>query len=179
MAQKLEVELKKLKDEIVLVETASEKYQQVNFEVLSILTKNSLAVIVISASRPYANFLDCCKKKKIPDQKLFVLDCISKSHGLVKEEERVMYLENASMLTGISLGLTGAIQKIDGKKSVFIDSISSLLIHNQPATFARFVHGLLTKMRISQVPVVLIALEDTPKEILAEIVQLCDKVIKV
>ena len=38
---------------------------------------------------------------------------------------------------------------------------------------------VLTKMRISQVPVVLIALEDTPKEIRAEIVQLCDKVIKV
>ena len=97
----------------------------------------------------------------------------------MQEEERVVYLENAAMLTGISLGLTGAIQKIGGKKSVFMDSISSLLIHNQPATFARFVHGLLTKMRISQVPVVLIALEDTPKEIRAEIVQLCDKVIKV
>ncbi|MCK5342920.1 MAG: hypothetical protein KAR20_05930, partial [Candidatus Heimdallarchaeota archaeon] len=59
------------------------------------------------------------------------------------------------------------------------DSSSSLLIHNDPSLFARFIHGILTKMRIHQTSGLLISIEQqTDKEIRAEIAQLCDRIIK-
>ena len=55
-----------------------------------------------------------------------------------------------------------------------------MLIYNQPDIFARFVHSILTEMRINGANGLLISLEgETNKEVSAEIAQLCDKVIKV
>jgi hypothetical protein len=53
-------------------------------------------------------------------------------------------------------------------------------MHNKPYIFARFVHNVLTKMRLKGVGGILISLQNTSnKEIRAEIAQLCDKVIKI
>jgi hypothetical protein len=70
--------------------------------------------------------------------------------------------------------------KIEGDKFIFIDSITSMLIHNESTSFARFIHGILTKMRISGASGLLISLEkETDNEIRAEIAQLCDKIVRV
>ena len=69
--------------------------------------------------------------------------------------------------------------KIQGNKFVFIDSISSMLIHNEPAVFAKFIHGILTKMRISGTSGLLISLDkDAESDVRAEIAQLCDKIVR-
>ena len=63
---------------------------------------------------------------------------------------------------------------------VFIDSITTMLIHNKPYVFARFIHSVLTRMRVHEIGGLLISLEDqTSREVRAEIAQLCDKVIKI
>ena len=55
-----------------------------------------------------------------------------------------------------------------------------MLIHNNHSVFARFIHSILTKMRINGVGGVLVSLQDySNKEIRSDIAQLCDKVIKI
>ena len=62
----------------------------------------------------------------------------------------------------------------------FKHSINTLLIHNKPNTLTKFIHSILTKMRINNVSWLLTLLEaETDKEVKAEISQLCDKVIEV
>jgi hypothetical protein len=62
---------------------------------------------------------------------------------------------------------------------LFIDSITTMLIHNKPHVFARFIHSVLTKMRLNGTGGLLISLKDkTSREVRAEIAQLCDKVTK-
>ena len=110
---------------------------------------------------------------------MFILDCISKKHDAGKESDSVIFLENASSLTDISLSLGERMQMIDGKKFILIDSINTMLIHNKPDIFARFMHDILTKMRLHRIGGMLISLEETTnKDMRAEIAQLCDKVIK-
>ena len=63
---------------------------------------------------------------------------------------------------------------------VIFDSITTMLIHDKPYIFARFIHNVLTKMRIYGVGGVLISIADNSnREIRAEIAQLCDKVITI
>ena len=55
-----------------------------------------------------------------------------------------------------------------------------MLIHNNPKTLSKFIHSILVKMRIGNINAILINIEEeTDKETRAELVQLCDKVIKV
>ena len=55
-----------------------------------------------------------------------------------------------------------------------------MLIHNKPKVLAIFIHSILVKMRLKNMSGILISIEEeTNKEILAELTQSCDKVIKI
>lgn len=180
--KKLEKELSDLPDEwIVLLETSAENSLKVSLTALKLLINKGYAGIILSASRPCSNILDLYKKNEINTKNIFILDCVCKNQGIKEKERReVMHLENASSLTEISLAINNVIGRIKNKKFVFVDSITTMLIHNKPELFAKFVHSILTKMRVNKINGLLVSLEnETNKEVRAEIAQLCDKVVKV
>ena len=165
---------------IVLLETSAESILEVSLATIKILTDKDYNGVILSASRPYANLLALYKKKNIDTKKIFVLDCVTKSQSAKQEKiDNVEYLEGVSTLSNISLSINQSIKRIKGNKFIFIDSITTMLIYNNPGIFARFIHSMLTRMRINGINGLLISLEgETNKEIRAEIAQLCDKVIK-
>jgi len=167
---------------IVLLETSAEQALQLSLSTIKyLIDKKNYVGIVVSASRPYKNLAQLYDNKNIDTSRILFIDSISKSQSVGLEEAgNVLYLDSVSDLTGISLAVKGSMDKIQGDKFIFIDSITSMLIHNEPSIFARFVHGILTKMRISGTSGLLISLEkETDKEIRAEIAQLCDKIVRI
>ena len=121
------------------------------------------------------------KNSNIDVKKVFLLDCVCKSQAIeAQDSENVLHLENVSALTNIAISINKTTEKLKGNRFIFIDSITTMLIHNKPDVFARFTHSILTKMRIDGLNGLLISLEnETNKEVRAEIAQLCDKVIKI
>jgi len=164
---------------IVLIETNVENSNELNLTLIKVLTVKDYGFI-LSASRPYSNLISFYKKNNINTEKLFFLDCVSKSETKNKENiSNVLYIENLSDLTHILISIDEIVKKIKSKYIV-IDSINTMLIHNKAEVFARFLHSLMTKLRLNLVNGLFISFEDEKnKEIRAEIAQLCDKVIKV
>jgi len=177
----LDRELKEIpEDYIVLVETSAEKAFEVALAAVKFLTKKNDHGIVVSANRPYVNLLSIYKRNNIETNKVYIIDLISKNQNADIKAENVMFVENASSLTGISLSVNKYIKNLNGKKFVFIDSLTTMLIHNEPYVFARFIHSMFTRMRLNGVGGLLISISDrTNREVRAEIAQLCDKVIKI
>ena len=168
-------------DYIILIETTPEKSLDVNMALVKLLSEKNDKGIIVSANRPYSNLVNFYKRNDIDVNKMFVLDCVSKNgnNGGPKVENAV-FLENASALTDISLCINEHLNGSSDKKFLFFDTLTTMLIHNKPQVFARFLHNILTKMRINGVGGVLISLiDDSNKETRAEIAQLCDKVIKI
>jgi len=167
---------------IVLLETSAEQALQISLSAIKyLIDEKDYVGIIVSASRPYKNLVSLYENKDIDTSRILFIDSISKSQSIDLEDAgNVLYLDAVSDLTGISLAVKGSMDKIDGDKFIFIDSITSMLIHNEPSIFARFIHGILTKMRISGTSGLLISLEkETDKEIRAEIAQLCDKIVRI
>jgi hypothetical protein len=180
--EKLEEELNNIPDDyIVLIETTAEKSFEVSMALAKILTNQRDSGIIVSANRPYSNLVSIYNKNGIDLSKLFILDCVSKNLNGEVEASNVLFLENLSSLTDISLSISEHLNRGQGgKRFVFFDSVTTMLIHNKPYVFARFVHNILTRMRLRGVGGVLVSLKDkTNKEIRAEITQLCDKVIQI
>jgi len=179
-SKKLSDDLNKLTEgSIILLETSSDQSFETSMASVEALLNKNDSGIIISANRPYSNLMSVYKKNNIDTNKLYVLDLISKSQNADVEADNVMYVENASALTNISLAVNEILKNLNGKKFIFIDSITTMLIHNEPYVFARFLHSILTKMRLNGVEGLLISLEDnTNKDVRAEIAQLCDRVIK-
>ena len=167
-------------DFIILIETNAENASEVTLAAVKALTERNDHGIIISANRPYMNLLNNYERNNINTSKIHILDLISKNLNADTSTKNVMFMENASSLTDISLSVNNYIKKLNGKKFIFIDSITTMLIHNEPYVFARFIHSILTKMRINGIGGLMISLTDkTNREVRAEIAQLCDKVITV
>lgn len=181
-AKKLEAELMNLPEGwIVLLETSAENALEAGLAAIKILTDKNYYFIVISASRPCSNLLSLYEKNSIDSGKITVIDCVCKSQNLnVKDSSNVLHLESVSALNDISISIGKIIGKIKGNKFICIDSVTTMLIHNKPDVFARFIHSVLTKMRINEISGLLLSLEsETNKEVRAEIAQLCDKIIRI
>jgi hypothetical protein len=168
-------------DQIILVETTPEKSQEVTMELVKLLLGKNDKGIVVSANRPYTNLVNVYKRNDINVSKMFILDCISKNqNGGEFKADNAVFIENLSSLTDISLSINEHLNGNSDSKFVIFDSITTMLIHNKPYIFARFIHNVLTKMRIYGVGGVLISISDNSnREIRAEIAQLCDKVITI
>jgi hypothetical protein len=181
--QHISQELETLPDGwIIMTETSVEKsLPSMLILIKYLIQKKDSYGIVVSASRPYNNLVRLYREKSIDTDKIFFIDCISKSQGgKLEEASNVVYQNAVSDLTNISLSIKMAIDNISGKKFVFIDSITAMIIHNNPQIFTRFIHGIITKLRIMGVSGLLISLEEeTDNHTRAQIAELCDKVIKI
>jgi len=166
---------------IVLIETSAEKILEVHLTAVKWLSDKKYTQIVLSTSRPCKNLLDLYKKNNIDTSKIIILCTVCQEKEKNKQENsKVIHISSCASLTEISLSLSKGMESIKDKKFIFIDSINTMLIHNEPKMLARFIHSILTKMRTNNVSGLLISLEvDTDKEVRAEIAQLCDKIIKV
>lgn len=163
---------------IVIVETSAENALKVNQATVKLLNKKGLSGIIISATRPCNNVKENYKKVGIDTNKIFMVCAVCKAQGVAyKDTNKIIHVQNASALTEISIALS----KLKNKGGfLLLDSVSSLLIYNNPKNLARFIHSVITKLRLNKTNgVLLFTKEDTNKEIRAEIMQLSDKVIKV
>lgn len=176
---KLKQEFKNLPDNwIAMLETQADKSLKVSLEAINILTKQGLIGIVLAAARPHTSLMQLYEKKGIDTTKIFFLCCVCKKE--TKKEDNVVHLQNVDALTSISVAINNVIEMLKGKSFLFIDSISAMLIYNDPRILARFIHSVLVKLRLNNIGGILISIEeDTKKEIRAELTQLCDAVIKI
>jgi hypothetical protein len=180
-ARRLEAELRDLPDGwIVLLETTTEKSLELSLASIRILTEKGYRGLILSANRPYRNLMGLYEKSGIAKERVFVIDCVSGRRDTPPEDAgRVVYIDGVNSLTAISYTMNQTMDRTEGKRFVFIDSITTMLMHNNHETYARFVHILLTKMRLAGINGLLVSLEtETSRDIRAEIGQLCDKIIR-
>ena len=182
MLMSVEEQLEDLNDgTIVLLESQAEKSMDASYAALdSLINKQGKIGIVVTANRPYANLMSLYQQKGIDVNKILFIDCISKSQGLdLGKGGNVLFLDSAEDLTKIALSITGSISRIEANKFVMVDSLTTLLIHNPPQMLARFMHGVLTKMRMSNASGIILSIDkQTDNEVRAEVAQLCDRVVK-
>jgi hypothetical protein len=167
-------------DYIVFIETSAEDSFEVSTSLVKYFSSKNDKGIVLSANRPYVNLMSIYEKNNIDVSKIFILDCLSKSQHADVPADNVAFIENLSALTDISLSIEEHMNGMPGKKFIFFDSLTTMLIHNKPYVLARFVHNIFTKMRLKGIGGIIVSLQDSSnRDIKAEIAQLCDKVIKI
>jgi len=94
-----------------------------------------------------------------------------------KEVNNCVFINSPQNLTAISIAVNEAIKSMKGKRMLFFDSLSILMIYNDASTLGKFSNFLLNKMRASDVDTVMIALEsDTSKDIVKQIGSIADEV---
>jgi len=184
MYNKLEKELKDLPQNFIVgFVVSSNKYEETNLHLLEFfVNKLGYSGSYVTVNRPYENLVFTLDKHKINMDKLFFIDCITKNiGGAEKNIPNCLFLDSPSSLTDLGIALHEYVSLTkDKKRFLFLDSLSTLFIHNDRNTMMRFIHYITGKMRLWNISGIMISLhEETDKNIIAELSQFCDKIIKV
>ena len=90
------------------------------------------------------------------------IDCISRSAGIPIIDKEATYIESPTMLEKTVLEIMNIFKGIehDVDKYLVIDSLSSLVIYNEPEIVREFVSVLLNKARSYNIHIVTIVIEE-------------------
>jgi len=182
--EKLEKEMKDLPENFIVgLVVSSDKYEETNLHLLELLVnKMGYSGSYITINRPYENIIFMLNKHNIKVDNLFFIDCITKKIGGVeKSAPNCLFLDSPQHLTDLGIALHEYVSLTkDTKRFLFLDSLSTLFIHNDQTTMMRFIHYLTGKIRLWNISGVMISLhEESDKKVIGEISQFCDKIIRV
>ena len=168
--------------EIILFVTPAEKYLSTNLEILKYyLNKQKDYCVYVTVNRPYASLITILKREKVATEKLFVIDAITPIGGAVQRAGNAVFIGSPQALTNISIAVTSAVQSLPkGKRFLFFDTVSALIVYNNTGSVTKFTHFLITKMREWDITGVLISLEkETDEKMLSQLTQFCDRCINI
>ena len=159
-------------DFVGLIETSRAHALEAQLAVMKIAATNK-QLIVLSTTLPCANIRSLLQKNNIPADNVFIFDTVGTEHSA--KSKNVVFFDK-SALTSISIELEKHIATKGPNAFVLIDSVTNLLMNNQPGDLFRFIAFLITRVRINKACCLLIFAEKDNR-IKNEVMQLCDKVI--
>ena len=180
MLEKIKKEINTLPENfVVLTIVPYDKSEEVNLGILKFLInekKNKGSYIAVN--KPYQSITEILGKNKIDSDQLFFIDCMTKkAGGNTKDITNCSFIDTPSNLTSLGIELEKLFKKAE-HNFVFLDSLNMLVQYNNKKQIIQFAHSLLSKVRINNIKGIVVGLhEETDEDLIAELSQLCDKVL--
>ena len=132
--------------------------------------------LYMTLNKPSAVLQGIFEKGGLGQGRLVYLDSITNTAEC--RTESCQFLGRMRELTDLGIALGKMISE-ERVKFVFVDSVSTLLIYNDPKSVARFCHAVVEKVRSLNLPAALVLVEmEEGKDIAAQLAQFCDAYVK-
>ena len=180
--EKLKKELKGMpKNFIVGIIMPNNSYEDLNMNLLRyIINDKKSSGAYVSISKPYNHTLSLLKKSGISSNNIHFIDCITKGLGTsLQGDSKCTLVNGPSNLTELGIVLHNFfISSKEKNRFLYIDSISSLCIHNSLDSVLKFMHFITAKMRVFELSGVMLSMhEETDQKIISNLSQFCDKIV--
>lgn len=148
---------------IVLALSPSRTYRENMLRLIRDIQKSpDLQVIVICVNQPAVFLSDIYRKNGIDTNRIFFIDAITHyATGTAPAPlESCRFISKPNDLTSMGIAVTGILKQFEGKKTViFLDSVNAMLIHTSSADLTKFIHFIISKLRILSIAGILLAVE--------------------
>jgi uncharacterized membrane protein (DUF485 family) len=177
--------VKRLKPKsVVLFIIDAKKYHEVHPLLIKIIIEEKcFAGIYITVNKPYETLVNYLDEHKIPTKNIFFIDAISRfASEEVKITENCLFIPSPSHLTDLGIALSQALEEMRHKenKFIFLDSLSTLLVYNSFEVVAKFIHFIISRLRILGLVGIILSIEkQIDKKMLNILVEMCDNVVEV
>jgi len=165
-----------MENPVVLLSVNPLAYQDGVLSALKYFRERFGTGLYIALNKPYAVLEAAFEKDGLTRGNLVYLDSITNTAE--RRTDSCHFLGRMCELTDLGIALT----KIIAEKKVnfvFVDSVSTLLIYNDPKSVARFFHSVTEKLRNMNLPAALVLVEmEEGKDVAAQLAQFCDVYIR-
>jgi hypothetical protein len=129
-------------------------------------------ICYISLNKPYKSLLKGFEQKGVTTKKLLFIDAVDKGF----DSEGIVHVSSPKALTELNIAITKSLSNglVD---SILFDSLSTLLMYEEPATVIKFAHSIISSFRIKGIKTVLTCLEgDAKSELIKDLSMFVDKI---
>ncbi|MCX6814351.1 MAG: hypothetical protein NTY20_01735 [Candidatus Aenigmarchaeota archaeon] len=135
----------------------SEKDYARKMENIMLSTSSAFSrICYVSLNKPYSVISESLKKQGIDTKKFFFIDC-TENHADEKAGQ-VVNVSSPKALTEMSITI-GKVLELGKIEAMVFDSLSTLLVYEDPSTVVKFTHSLISSLRGKKVSGVLVCLE--------------------
>ncbi|MHC1626035.1 MAG: DUF7504 family protein, partial [Methanoculleaceae archaeon] len=110
-------------------------------------------VVVLTTSTPYSILKKDYEKAGIPTDGIYFIDTVTR-YAMGSEPAgaaNCYFVSNPGNLTEMGIAVTGTLKKIDGDQvSILLDSVNSMLIYISSKNLIKFIHFVVSKLRIME-----------------------------
>lgn len=168
-----------LEKPIVLALIDPIKYQDAIVELVKYFAARTPRGIYVSLNKPYAVLSKNLDKAGVQTGSLFFVDAITNVPS-ANESPEAACLGSGIDLSNLCIGISKAVSRFSEEKFLFLDSLSTLLIYNDPRAVAKFAHLLTEKMRRWGTSGSLLTVEmNAERDVVSQLAPFCDKVVKI
>jgi KaiC/GvpD/RAD55 family RecA-like ATPase len=164
----------------VSIVTDIDNYVPVLKGVVGFTSESGTKCIYVTCTIPARVVLEQLADTNINPENVFFIDSISHMVGSSGEDRaQVLFVESPTMLEGIMLKVDTWLKKIkDGKRLVFLDSVSTLAMHNEGPLLSEFLHYFITNLRGRGIRVVVLSVTgQVPEEVETVLRLICDETV--
>ena len=161
-------------NQILLFVISKTNYTEMLLDVIRAVEKVSDKVCYVTLNRPYNNIVSQLKNNRIDDSKFLFVDAITSTVQTPKQVENCIFVQSPDALTDLSLAFSQALGKCD---TALFDTMSTLVIYQDIGSVLKFIHNIVTKLRIGNKKGVLIALKEDSEELIKDLHMFVDKVV--
>lgn len=139
------------------------------------------AWVYITVTKPYENLINQFEFLKDAKNIKFI-DCISRAAGITEDSDNCVFVESPTMLEKLSLEIMNIFKEVDEntKKYLVIDSLTNLIIYNDPDIVTEFFYYIINRTRTKDIHTISLAIEEEELDkYLNRLIYLNDKILKV
>jgi KaiC/GvpD/RAD55 family RecA-like ATPase len=164
-----------ISDYVALAVVDASEYEETNTAMIKQFIDEKVPGVYVTLSKPYEKAKRVLEKAKVDTEKIIFIDAITKTVSGVERDENVLLIGNPENLSDLSIAIDQAVTALPKQKFIFFDSLSVLLIYNEPAIVARFIHLLAGKMHVWKVKGIIVSLKrKKDEELIKELIPFCD-----
>lgn len=161
-------------NQVLLFVISKKDYTEMLLDVIKAVEKSSDKVCYVTINRPYNNILLQLKNNKVNLGKFLFVDAITSTVQTPEQVENCIFVASPDALTDLSLAFSQALSKCD---IALFDTMSTLVIYQDIGSVLKFIHNIVTKLRVGNKKGVLIALKEDSEELIKDLHMFVDKVV--
>jgi len=174
--------LKTGKGKSIMLELDAESYFETNIKTVEKLQEKGLSGVYVSIQRPFKNVSSLLKKQGIDINKIIFIDVASAASKEAQEKcEGCVHISPEIDIDELVRAIHTSIEKMKGKKFIFIDSLTTIALHKPISEALRFSEFLMRMVK-SENDIILIlnvAKDLSHKKFIQDVVVRADKTIEV
>lgn len=169
-------------ERIILALSPSRTYRENNLSMMQEIQKDShLRTIIICINHPQSFLRDFYARNGVDLSRIYFIDAITQyATGTTPAPvENCRFVTRPGDLTAMSVAITSAMKEFtDEKTIIFLDSVNAMLIYTDSVNLTKFVHFIISKLRVMNIAGVLLAVEQgLDPMLLSQIMMFTDEMI--